>query len=112
PPRGEEAPAGPAPLVVSVYSGPHAQRVINDWSMTVDLRAQYLASRGFAVFVLDNRGRANRGLAFEAHLHRRMGTVEVEDQAAGVRWLVERGIADPRRVGVYGWSYGGYMTLM
>jgi dipeptidyl-peptidase-4 len=95
-----------------VYGGPHAQRVIDDWVMTVDLRAQYLARQGFAVFVLDNRGSANRGLDFEAAIHLNMGDIEVRDQAAGVRWLVEQGRIDPERVGIYGWSYGGYMTLM
>ncbi|MCY4392879.1 MAG: S9 family peptidase [Chloroflexi bacterium] len=104
--------AGPHPLVVSVYGGPHAQRVLDDWALTVDLRAQYLAQAGFAVVAVDNRGSANRGLAYEAHLHRRMGTVEVEDQVAAVEQLVEEGIADPERVGIYGWSYGGYMTCM
>ena len=101
------------PVVVSVYGGPHAQRVIDEWSMTVDMRAQYLAQQGFVVLKLDNRGSASRGLAFEAALDRRMGTVEVEDQAAGVRWLAaNRDYADVDRVGIYGWSYGGYMTLM
>jgi len=100
------------PLVVSVYGGPHAQRVIDDWVMTVDLRAQYLARRGFAVFVVDNRGSANRGLAFEAAIHLNMGDIEVRDQTAGVRWLAAQGRIDPARVGIYGWSYGGYMTLM
>lgn len=101
------------PVIVSVYGGPHVQRVTRDWSLTVDMRAQYLARKGFVVFVLDNRGSANRGLAFEGHIHLRMGTVEVDDQAAGVRWLAERyGFVDGGRVGVYGWSYGGYMTLL
>ncbi len=104
--------AEPAPLIVAVYGGPHAQTVTDQWAMTVDLRAQYLARCGFTVFKLDNRGSAGRGLAFEAHLDRAMGTVEIEDQAAGVRWLVAQGIADPERVGIYGWSYGGYATLM
>lgn len=101
-----------APLIVSVYGGPHAQRVVNAWAMTVDLRAQYLAQQGFAVFVLDNRGSANRGLAFEAHLHNRMGTVEVEDQAIGVEFLSRLDNIDTSRTGIYGWSYGGYMTCM
>jgi dipeptidyl-peptidase 4 len=103
---------GPVPLVVSVYGGPHAQRVIDEWSLTVDLRAQYLARMGFGVLKVDNRGSANRGLAFEAHLHRAMGTVEVEDQAAAVRQLIQRGIVDPQRVGILGWSYGGYMSCL
>jgi dipeptidyl-peptidase-4 len=102
----------PAPTVVSVYGGPHAQMVTDTWALTVDLRAQYLASLGYAVFKLDNRGSARRGLRFEGAIHRRLGTIEVQDQVAGVRWLVERGVANPERIGVYGWSYGGYMTLM
>ncbi|MEN8149231.1 MAG: DPP IV N-terminal domain-containing protein [Planctomycetota bacterium] len=101
-----------APLIVSVYGGPHAQRVANDWLLTIDLRAQYLARRGFVVLKVDNRGSANRGLAFEGALSRRFGTVEVADQLAGVRRTVEEYGVDPERVGVFGWSYGGYMTLM
>ena len=100
------------PVIVSVYGGPHVQRVVNDWSLTVDLRAQYLAREGFVVFKLDNRGSFNRGLAFEGALADRMGTVEVDDQVAGVRFLATLPYADPARVGVYGWSYGGYMTCM
>jgi len=100
------------PVIVSVYGGPHAQRVADDWSLTVDLRAQYLAQEGFVVFRLDNRGSANRGLEFEAALALRMGTVEVEDQAAGVRWLESLGYCDTSRTGMFGWSYGGYMTVM
>lgn len=103
---------GPVPVVVSVYGGPHVQRVIDDWSVTVDLRAQYLVQQGVAVFKLDNRGSAGRGFAFEAHIHRRMGTIEVEDQVAGVRYLASLGGFDTSRAGIYGWSYGGYMTLM
>ena len=76
------------------------------------MRAQYLAQQGFLVFLLDNRGSARRGLAFEALLKHNMGDVEVQDQVDGVRWLVEQGLADPDRVGIYGWSYGGYVTLM
>lgn len=100
------------PVIVSVYGGPHAQRVMDEWSMTVDLRAQYLARQGFAVVRVDNRGSAGRGLAFEAPLHRAMGTIEVADQAAAVRDLAARGIVDGDRVGIFGWSYGGYMTIM
>jgi dipeptidyl-peptidase-4 len=114
-PPGPEPPpasAGPAPTIVAVYGGPHAQLVTDSWGLTVDLRAQYLASLGYAVFKLDNRGSARRGLRFEATISRRMGAIEVQDQVDGVRWLVARGVADPERVGIYGWSYGGYLTLM
>lgn len=100
------------PVVVSVYGGPHAQMVTNTWGMTVDMRAQHLASLGFLVFKLDGRGSARRGLTFESALRGRFGTVEVEDQVAGVTWLVDRGIVDPDRVGIYGWSYGGYLAAL
>jgi dipeptidyl-peptidase-4 len=108
----DNADSAPYPTLVYVYGGPHSQLVANCWQVTVNMRAQYLAQRGFLVFVLDNRGTSRRGLAFEAHLKHNMGDIEVRDQVDGVRWLVDQGLADPERVGVYGWSYGGYMTLM
>ncbi len=103
---------GPYPVIVSVYGGPHAQRVTRDWAVTADMRAQYLSSLGFLVFKVDNRGSARRGLAFEGALKHTMGDVEVQDQVDGVKWLVGQGLADPARVGIYGWSYGGYMAAM
>ncbi len=103
---------GPFPTIVSVYGGPHAQMATNSWLMTVAMRAQYLRRLGFLVFVLDNRGSARRGLAFEAAIYHNLGRAEVEDQVDGVRWLVEQGLADAQRVGIYGWSYGGYMAAM
>ena len=109
PPRFGE---GPHPTVIYVYGGPHAQVVTNGWGMTCAMRIQRLRSLGYLVFSLDNRGSARRGLAFEGAIRHNMGDVEVRDQVAGVRWLAERGFADPDRVGVYGWSYGGYMALM
>ena len=107
-PEGE----GPFPTVVSVYGGPHAQRVVDGWSTTVDMRAQLLRSLGFLVVVVDNRGSARRGLAFEAFLRHRLGTVEVDDQVGAVAAVVEQGLADPGRVAVYGWSYGGYLSAL
>jgi len=102
----------PAPLIVSVYGGPHANMVGESWADTVSLRAQYLTAQGFAVMSVDNRGSARRGIAFEGALLKRMGTVEVDDQVDGVRYAQEQGWVDGDRVGMYGWSYGGYMTLM
>jgi dipeptidyl-peptidase-4 len=61
---------------------------------------------------LDNRGSSRRGLAFEGAIKHRMGSIDVDDQVAGVHWLVSQGLADPKRVGIYGWSYGGYMAAM
>ncbi len=103
---------GPYPTIIHVYGGPGPQQVTNQWKLTAALDLQYLRSQGFLVFRLDNRGSARRGLAFESAIKHHMGTVEVDDQVDGVRWLVEQGLADPARVGVMGWSYGGYMTLM
>ncbi len=103
---------GPFPTVVWVYGGPHAQLVTRSWSMTVAMRAQLLRQRGFAVAVCDNRGSTGRGLAFEGALRHRMGTVEVDDQVRLVEALVADGTADPARVGIYGWSYGGYMSAL
>lgn len=100
------------PLIVAVYGGPHAQTVANTWGLTIDLRSQYLAQQGYVVLKVDNRGSANRGLRFEAALANDMGRVEVADQVAGVRWLSERPYVDGGRVGITGWSYGGFMTLM
>lgn len=99
------------PLVVSTYGGPHSQKVMEDWSLTVDLTMQLLAQHGIAVVIVDNRGTYNRGVAFEAPLLRRLGSVEVQDTAAAVWELARRALADPRRVGIMGWSYGGYMVL-
>lgn len=97
------------PALVYLYGGPGAQRVVNSWS---DLFPQYMAQQGYAVFTLDNRGSYNRGKAFEEPIHRAMGTVEVEDQIEGVKFLRSLGWIDSERVGVHGSSYGGYMTLM
>ena len=100
------------PLIVDVYGGPHVQQVVNGWSLTAALRPQYFASRGFNVFALDNRGSARRGHTFEAAIGKRMGSIEVSDQVDGVRALAADPLIDTARTGVYGWSYGGYMTLM
>lgn len=98
------------PAIVRVYGGPTAQTVKDSWELTQDLRAQYLARHGFVVFRLDNRGTPRRGQAFETALDRRLGSVEVEDQIAGARWLASLPYVDGERIGIYGWSYGGYMA--
>jgi dipeptidyl-peptidase-4 len=102
----------PAPLIVMVYGGPTVQLVTNSWALTADQTAQFLHARGFAVWKLDNRGSGRRGRAFQQGIYHRLGSIEVEDQAAGVRWLTEHHPEiDPNRVGITGGSYGGYMTL-
>jgi dipeptidyl-peptidase 4 len=97
------------PVIVTVYGGPHAQVVTRAWG---NLWHQYLAQRGFVVFSIDNRGSARRGKAFEEPLFRQMGAVEVVDQLEGVKWLKSQPWVDAARIGVFGWSYGGYMTTM
>jgi dipeptidyl-peptidase 4 len=97
------------PAIVDVYGGPGVQRVLNTWhgsSFT-----QILTRAGYVVFVLDNRGSAFRGTAFQAPIFRKMGDVEVVDQVQGAHWLGSQSFVDPSRIGVWGWSYGGYMTL-
>ncbi|XP_002987827.2 uncharacterized protein LOC9651895 [Selaginella moellendorffii] len=105
---------GPPPYktVVSVYGGPNVQTVCSSWTNTVDMRAQYLRSRGILVWKLDNRGSARRGLKFEGAIKYSMGHVDVEDQEAGVQWLIRQGLAKPGKIGIYGWSYGGYLAAM
>lgn len=99
----------PCPAIVQVYGGPGVQTVTTGWQ---SLRDQILVQSGYVLFKVDNRGSSNRGHAFEAALHLRMGILEVEDQLAGLDWLQARDFVDADRVGLWGWSYGGYMTLM
>ncbi len=106
-------PARRYPAIVIVYGGPSVQMVQRRFGgRGGNLFAQLLAQRGYAVFMLDNRGTSGRGQAFAAALHGRLGGVEVEDQLRGVDYLRSLPWIDPGRVGVYGWSYGGYMSLL
>jgi dipeptidyl-peptidase-4 len=101
-----------APLIVMLYGGPHVQYVTDSWAMTADLRAQYFTQLGFAVWKMDNRGSSRRGHAFEAAIHKNMGSIEVQDQVDGVKFITsKKPEIDSSRVGVNGRSYGGYMTL-
>jgi len=107
------APGRRYPAVLLVYGGPTVQTVQRRWGERRGSQtAQLFTQRGYVVFALDNRGSGARGRDFNNAIYRRMGGVEVEDQLRGVEWLKQRPYVDPARVGVYGWSYGGYMTLM
>jgi len=97
------------PAITIVYGGPGVQRVQNRF-WRKDL-AKMLAHHGFVVFTLDNRGASNRGKSFEDHLYRSMGQIEVTDQTVGAKWLAGQDFVDGENMGVYGWSYGGYMAL-
>ena len=106
-------PARRYPVVVHVYGGPAAQTVTNAWPGRADaFFNQYLAQNGYVVFSLDNRGTPRRGRAFGGALYGVQGTVEVDDQRKGVEWLRAQPWVDGDRIGVHGWSNGGYMTLM
>jgi dipeptidyl-peptidase 4 len=98
------------PVFVEVYGGPGVQRVTRSWMRNSPLH-QYLLQQGWIVFMLDNRGSANRGTAFENPIHLNVGKVEVDDQLIGLNWLKQQPFVDPARIGLYGWSYGGYMVL-
>ena len=98
------------PVFVYVYGGPHSQLVTNNW-MSGGHFLHYMAQKGYVVFTLDNRGTANRGFEFESTIHRRLGTVEIEDQMVGVEFLKSLSYVDENRFSVDGWSYGGFMTL-
>ena len=103
---------GPFPCILLPYGGPHVMRVLSNWMCTADLRAQRFAKSGFVVLKVDNRGSYRRGIQFEGALKNDMGNVEVLDQVAAVEYFVDRGLVNPERVGMHGWSYGGYMSAM
>jgi dipeptidyl-peptidase 4 len=97
------------PAIVDVYGGPGAQTIHDMW-YGVGFE-QVLAHRGYVVWQLDNRGSNGRGHAFEEPIYRELGKQEVADQRLGVEHLIQMGFVDPNRIGITGWSYGGYMTI-
>ena len=101
--------AGKCPVIVLVYGGPGVQRVTNEW---IQPWQHYMASRGYGILRLDNRGSTHRGTRFEAPIFRHLGVAEVQDQLQGVALLKSLPWVDADRIGVFGHSYGGYMTLM
>ncbi len=98
------------PVIINVYGGPHAQRVINQWEGANF--TQILLQQGYLVFQLDNRGSNYRGTAFEFPIYKKLGDIELVDQISGVKYLRTLPYVDENRIGIYGHSYGGYMTLM
>jgi dipeptidyl-peptidase-4 len=97
------------PVVLAPYGGPAGHRVTKSWNADWN---QILANEGYVVFILDNRGSDHRGKAFEDVIYRKMGEIEVTDQITGVDYLKQLSYVDPERIGIWGWSYGGYMALM
>ncbi|MDO4929945.1 MAG: DPP IV N-terminal domain-containing protein [Bacteroidales bacterium] len=98
------------PAVVYVYGGPHAHNVDASWNYVSRPWEIYMAQLGYVVFVVDNRGSEYRGFAFESCTHRHLGDVEMQDQIKGVEFLKSLPYVDADRLGVHGWSFGGYMT--
>ena len=98
------------PAIVYLYNGPGVQMINNTWNGGGDLWFQYMAEHGFVVFTMDGRGSNNRGLAFEQATFRHLGTIEMKDQLVGVNYLKDQKYVDANRMGLFGWSYGGFMT--
>ncbi len=99
------------PTIVYVYGGPHSQLVDNSWMGQARGWDIYMAEKGYVVFTIDNRGTSNRGIDFENITHRQLGVTETQDQMTGVEFLKSLPYVDTNRIGVHGWSYGGFMTL-
>ena len=99
------------PTLVYVYGGPHSQLVTDSWLGGGNLYFMFLAQQGYIVFTLDNRGTDNRGFEFESCTHRHLGEIELADQMEGVRFLKSLPFVDESRMGVEGWSFGGFMTI-
>ena len=104
-------PAKKYPVIVYTYGGPHAQVVVNAWTGSSLLWHEMMAQKGYVIFALDNRGSAGRGHVFEEPIHDHFGGPELSDQRDGVAWLQKQPWVDANRIGIWGWSYGGHMTL-
>jgi dipeptidyl-peptidase-4 len=99
------------PVLIDVYGGPQVQNVRDDWGGNNFLWLESMAEKGYVIFSLDNRGSYNRGHAFETPVYHQFGKVELQDQLTGVNYLKALSFVDGDRIGIWGWSYGGFMTL-
>ncbi len=104
-------PAKKYPTVVYVYGGPHAHNVEASWHWYSRTWETYMAQKGYIVFILDNRGSENRGCDFEQVTFHQLGQIEMKDQMKGVEYLKKQPYVDADRMGVHGWSFGGFMTI-
>jgi dipeptidyl-peptidase-4 len=104
-------PAKTYPTVIYVYGGPHAHNVEASWHWYSRSWETYMAQKGYIVFILDNRGSENRGRDFEQATFRQLGQIEMQDQMKGVEYLKSLPYVDMSRLGIHGWSFGGYMTI-
>ena len=99
------------PVILYVYGGPHSQMVRNTFMAELRRWEMYMAQRGYLVYVQDNRGTQNRGADFEKAIYGQCGQAEMADQMEGIKMLMELPYVDKDRIGVHGWSYGGFMTI-
>jgi dipeptidyl-peptidase 4 len=99
------------PVLINVYGGPQVQNVRNEWGDVDFLWLEMMAEKGYIIFTLDNRGSYGRGHAFESPIYHQFGKIELEDQLTGVKYLKSLPYVDASRIGIWGWSYGGTMTL-
>jgi dipeptidyl-peptidase-4 len=100
------------PVVLYVYGGPHIQLIKNNWLGGANLWFQLMAQKGYVVYTVESRGSMFRGKEFEQSTFRQLGTVEFADQLKGIEFLKTQSFVDTNRIGVHGWSYGGFMTTM
>jgi len=98
------------PVIVYLYNGPHLQLVTNTFPASGNLWYEYMAQNGYIIFTMDGRGSSNRGLKFEQAVFRNLGTAEMSDQMKGVDYLKSLPYVDAERMGIHGWSFGGFMT--
>ena len=98
------------PTVVYVYGGPHAHNVNAGWNYAARPWEIYMAQKGYLLFIVDNRGSQYRGFEFESCTHRQLGVIEMADQMKGVDFLKTLPYVDANKIGVHGWSFGGFMT--
>ena len=98
------------PVIVYLYNGPHVQLIRNRFPESGNLWYEYMAQHGYVVFTMDGRGSSNRGLKFEQAVYGKLGTIEMEDQMKGVKYLKSLPFVDGDRMGIHGWSFGGFMT--
>ena len=99
------------PTVVYVYGGPHAHNVDASWHYASRSWETYMAQKGYILFIMDNRGSENRGRDFEQATFHQLGQIEMQDQMKGVEFLSKQPYVDMNRLGVHGWSFGGFMTI-
>lgn len=104
-------PAKKYPLILYVYGGPHSQMVRDSWMGNIRLWELQMAQKGYVVYIQDNRGTPSHGTEYAQAINRLCGQAEMEDQMVGIRRLMEQEWIDCDRIGVHGWSYGGFMTL-